>query len=268
MVEEVIHTNSLSIVLKYDKKKYNIEYAKNKNIIILRRLSDNKIIEVFNDKIGFIVQCNTGEQVNFLISDYSRYDENHEVKFKHYTDDGYSDSLHLEEVFNCQSAALSNIRITDSSYIVGIFGDISYIYNLKQISKRFSKIYNDKKVKEFFKDNTLLVSEEIYVRSDVRDILTYGINPETLEIATPIWSELQQRYITVYTQEQVDKLRKELYKKGVFLNGKNLDEITIDFEVKRYLIEIAKQFDGPQSVYTDILEHEVNEKFVKKFVKN
>ena len=55
--------------------------------------------------------------------------------------------------------------------------------------------------------------------------------------------------------------------KGLFLNLENSDEITIYFEVKRYLNEIAKQFDRSQSVYIDAMNSEINEEFVKKFVK-
>ena len=237
-------------------------------MIILRRLSDNKTLEIFSDKIGFIVQCDLRGNTNFLMTDYSEEDKNGNtlLKFKHYTDRNYLDSLLLEKTFDCSCAALSVSRITDSSYLVEQSGYTGCIYNLNKKSKRFKRIYNDQKVKDFFNDNTLLVSEEIsaFFRHDVNDTLTYGINPETFKITTPIWSELQQRYISIYTQEQAKKLMET---KGLFLNLENLDEITIYFEVKKYLNEIAKQFDRPQSVYIDAMNSEINEKFVKKFVK-
>lgn len=266
MFEELIKKDDgITIDLKYDNKKYDIEYVKSKNMIILRRLIDNKILEIFSDKIGFIVQCDLKEQTNFLITDYHEKDKNGNtlLKFKHYIDRSYLDSLLLEKSFDCDSAALSLSRITDSSYLVEQSGYSGCIYNLNQKSKRYKRIYNDQKVNAFFKDNTILVSEEIssFVRHDVNDTLTYGINPETFEITTPIWSELQQRYINVYTEEQANKLKNI---KGSFLN---LDEITIYFEVKRYLNEIAKQFDRPKSVYMDTMDSKVNEEFVKKFVK-
>lgn len=269
MFEELIKKNDGNTIdLKYDKKKYNIEYVKNNNMIILRRLSDNKTLEIFSDKIGFIVQCDLRGNTNFLMTDYSEEDKNVNtlLKFKHYTDRNYLDSLLLEKTFDCSCAALSVSRITDSSYLVEQSGYTGCIYNLNQKSKRFKWIYNDQKVKDFFNDNTLLVSEEIsaFFRHDVNDTLTYGINPETFKITTPIWSELQQRYISIYTQEQAKKLMET---KGLFLNLENLDEITIYFEVKKYLNEIAKQFDRPQSVYIDAMNSEINEKFVKKFVK-
>ena len=70
MFEELIKKDDgITIDLKYDNKKYDIEYVKSKNMIILRRLIDNKILEIFSDKIGFIVQCDLKEQTNFLITD-------------------------------------------------------------------------------------------------------------------------------------------------------------------------------------------------------
>lgn len=65
MVEDIIENENGHIIdLKYDKENYNIEYVKNKNLIILRRLADNKVLEIFSEKIGFIVQCNLGEQTS------------------------------------------------------------------------------------------------------------------------------------------------------------------------------------------------------------
>lgn len=272
MLESIItKDNNSTIDLKYDKGEYSIEYVKNKKLIILRRLTDNQILEVFSDKIGFIVQCNIGKQTNFLVTDYSEENKRGEIlpKFKHYTDSGYSDSLQLKNTFDCASVHLSICRITDASYLVEQSGYSSCIYNLEQKSKRFKRIYNDQKVNEVFNDNTLLVSEEVSasLRCDINDTITYGINPKTFEITTPIWSEFQQRYINIYTQEQVEKLKEKLSKKELFLDSENSDEITIHFEVKGYLNEIAKQFDRPQSVYRDATETKVNEEFVKKFVK-
>lgn len=273
MVEDIIKKENGHIIdLKYDKENYNIEYVKNKNLIILRRLLDNQILEIFSDKIGFIVQCNLGEQTNFLVTDYSEEDRNGItlLKFKHYVDKSYLDSLHLVKSFDCDCANLSFYRITDSSYIVEKSGYTGCIYNLDRKSKCFKRIYDDKKVSKFFNDGTLLVSEEISAtaRNDISDTLTYGINPETFEITTPIWSEEQQRWINVYTREKVERLREELREKGLFLGREDLGEITIYFEVERYLNILAEKIDRPQCVYTDIMRSNVNKDFVKKFVKN
>lgn len=268
MIEEKITTrDKRTIVLKYDKENYSIEYVKNKNIIILRRLLDNQILEIFSDRIGFIVQCNIGEQVNFIVTNYST-DMREKNKLNHYTDRWYLDSLQLEKSFDCDTCGISNVRITDSSYLINQQGHTGCLYNLSQISRRFKRVYNDEKVNKYFKDNTLLVSERFGgLDDDIKDTLTYGINPETFEITTPIWSELQQRSINVYTEEQADKIRDEFAKKGITINIKDLGEFTIYFEVRKYLIEIGKYFDRSKRVYNDVFGHDVNEEFVRKFVK-
>ena len=89
-------------------------------MIILRRLSDNKTLEIFSDKIGFIVQCDLGENTNFLMTDYSEEDKNGNtlLKFKHYIDRSYLDSLLLEKTFDCDCAALSVSRLRIFSMII------------------------------------------------------------------------------------------------------------------------------------------------------
>lgn len=265
-MEELVIINDAgnSIDLKYDGKKYNIEYVKSKRIIILRRLADNRTLEIFSDKIGFIVQYNSEEQTNFLVTAPS---ENGVIEFKHYVDSGYGDSLQLKNSFEGGNKILVLRRITDSSYIVDQSNGTSRLYNLNETSKRFGRIYTDPRVRRFFNDKTVLVSETVYsdYRRDIYDTLTYGVSLETFEITTPIWSELQQRFINVYNKEQVDKLVNE---KGLRFDGISLDEITISYEIKRYLNEIAKQFGEPQSVYTGLMSEEVNKEFVMKFVRN
>lgn len=271
MFEALITTDEgRNIYLKYDKEEYSVEYVKNKNIILLRRLSDNQIKEVFSDKIGFIVQCNKEKKVNFLVTDYSEMEKNGDTKimFKHYIDKNFSDSLCLKEKFECSSISISQCRITDSSYLIEQKHGWS-IYNLDKKTKMFERVYNDEKVKMFFDDNTILVSDkrDASLNFEISDTLTYGINPETLEITTPIWSELQQRWIPIYTQQQVDKLREEEYKNGFYLATQSLGEMTIYFEIQRYLEKIDKQLDKPQNIYLDSRRSKVNEKFIKKFVK-
>ena len=106
-----------------------------------------------------------------------------------------------------------------------------------------------------------MVSER--VQSDLgnlEDTIIYGINPETFEVKTPIWSEMQQRYIPVYTKKQAIELLNILQEQGKCLYLKNLDDLletTIDCEVTRYLTEMQEYFDKP-------LEMD-DEEFIKKF---
>lgn len=235
-------------------------------MIILRRLLDNQILEIFSDKTGFIVQCNSEGKTNFLVSDYSKTNE---IKLKHYTANNSLDFLKLEQSFKCDSIYFSECHITDNAYLVEQWGSYGgSIYNLDKKSKRFNMVYNDPNVNKFFDDHTLLVSEKMsaFTRADIKDTITYGINPETFEITTPIWSELQRRLINIYTKEQVEQLKQKLSKRGLILQRENLDEITIYFELEYYLNELAKYIAKPKSVYKSPFD-KVNEEFIKQFVK-
>lgn len=242
-------------------------------MVILRRLEDNKVLEIFSDKIGFIVEYDTEIETNFIVSDYSEIYNNGDrvTKLKHYIVNKYEDSLQLKESLECDDCNLSKCRITDSSYLIEN-GYTSYIYNLNEKSKRFEFIYKDKKLKDYFSDSTLLVSERRmpFECSYMDDILTYGINPETFEITTPIWSEMQQRLINIYTFEQAQKIKDKYLEKGLILRFKNLGDLTICFEIDEHLQKIEDAlYERLQGVYLDskYFGYEINENFVKQFVK-
>lgn len=265
MFKEIITVDeNTTIDLEYDKEKYSMEYVKTKDMIILRRLKDNQILKIFSDKIGFIVQCDIDQQINFLVSEYS---DTNQSKFKHYIDDNSSNSLYLKNEFDCNSVS----RITNKSYLINeSYYNGTCIYNLKEKSKKFNWVYNNTTIQKIFNDNTVLVSErqEAFLTSEINDTLIYGINPETLEITTSIWSELQQRYIQVYTKEKLDNLKEELQKKGQYINtqNKSIDEITIYFEVTKYLNELSNHFNRPKSTYLYSNNKEM-EDFVKTLKK-
>lgn len=257
------------INLEYDNGEYDVEYVKNKNMIILRRLKDNKVLEVFNDNIGFIAQYNEPQQINFLVSEYLREDDT--VKLKHYVDTGFSDNLYLKNEFDCSSSLLSDCRVTNRSYLIEQNGYSGIIYNLNRKSRRFERIYNEEKINKILDDNVLLVTEKryAYFNNSIQDTLTYGINPESFEIVTRIWSELQQRYIELYTQEELEKLKENIGENLQILSIENykLGQITIQFEVQKYLDELETYLSAPKSVYLDSMQSKVNEEHIKKIIK-
>ena len=269
MVKEAITTEkNQTIHLEYDKEKYNIEYVKSKNAIILRRLWDNTVLEIFNDNVGFIVQSDVFGETNFVVTDHS---EKENVWFKHFIDRKYSDKLILRNKFTCDSVHLEECRITDSSFIVEQCGYAASEYNLDKTWRRFDRIYNDKKISKIVGEGILMVSEKkrAFVNSDVEDTITYGINPETYEIVTPIWSEMQQRYISVYTTNQMDKIKEKLAKEHKLIDTENvsLSDITIHFEIENYLNVVAYHFERNDTIYLDGFDSKVNEDFVKKFIR-
>lgn len=257
--------------VEYNNKEYNIEYD-NKDNVILKRLSDNKILDVFSDReLTFIVQYKTETEGNFLVTTYFKKEDKSEkdlFRFSHYTTLNTRRSfteLDLKNCFDCYFINQDTDRITDKTFLIRQ-PEANFIYNIEKQtkSKNFNYVYLNGNVRKYFKDNTILV-DEVVIQQEIIDTLTYGINPETFKITTPIWSSLQQRFINIYTKEQVEKIQKELLEKVSLVNNENLDEITIYFEVIKYLERLYTQFSIPNKVYID--NNKVNEEFVRKFVK-
>ena len=87
-----------TIYLSYDREKYDIEYVYAKHAIILKRLSTNNVttLEIFDDRIVFIIQINTEGRENFVLSDYHMNTNGHEsVNLKHYIYRTYNETLKL-----------------------------------------------------------------------------------------------------------------------------------------------------------------------------
>ncbi len=257
--------NGRSIVLEYDNEKYEIEYVEDAKVVILRDLLKNKTLKVWSDAIGFIKQVDMDGKTNFVMTEYMK--DKDKAILRHYTVEEYWDSLRLVNEFECSTISLKTCCVTDKSYLIEQRSYGSSIYNLSQESRLFYRVYNDEAVKKYFGDNTLMVSErkKAFQRGDINDTITYGINPETFKIITPIWSEHQQRYIEVYTEEQVEKIKE----RGIFYNDRcSLEELTIKLEIEHYLNELSYYLPKPQSIYLDGYSEEVvNEEFVKHFVK-
>ncbi len=266
VIEKRGGSNCIDIVLEYDKERYNIELANAEEKIILRRLSDKKIIKIFDCNLGFIVQIDKEEETYFVVSSFSK--KKHKCFLDHYIEDG--DSLSLENKLECDSTHLEDLRLSDRSFLVGRHRD-KYIYNLEKVSKSFDNVYNDDKIKKYFSDNTILVSRKVYSKSnsEITDTITYGVNPETFEGTTPIWSVLQRRSIPIYTEKQIDEIEERENEKGNnFPNrGKyNDSEITIYYEIEEPLYEIGMYFDKPEGIYRDY-NQKVNEKLIRRLIK-
>lgn len=275
--------NFRDIDIEFDEKRYSIEYFKAEGKILLKRLSDNKIIKIFDDHLGFIVQVDNDNKTHFLVSSYGKTQLDN-IKLEHYVDYEYNDKLELYTKFENDSIALSKIRLLDNVFIVEKDSSGANLYNLKNYSQRFEKIYRDRRIKALFgiDNNTIMVSQIIKANLDAKaygeityslnpicDYITYGINPETYELTTPIWSEDQQRYIPIYNEEQLSKVEKQkIVQFGYnYLNRKNYSvrEIMIELEVRRYLNERYACTEQPKSMYTD--DNQINEEFVRSFIK-
>ena len=98
---EIAVGRNKTVYLEYNNEEYDIEYVENKNVFILRRLKDNKVLEIFGDKIGFIVQVNSYGVSNFVTTKYS--EDKEEIKFKHYIDRSSYDDFKLINEIDCDN---------------------------------------------------------------------------------------------------------------------------------------------------------------------
>lgn len=269
--KEIAVGRNKTVYLEYDNKEYDIEYVENKNVFILRRLKDNKVLEILSDKIGFIVQVNSYGVSNFVTTEYS--EDKEEIKFKHYIDRSSWDEFKLMNQIVCDNIFISS-RVSDNSYIVEQNGYSGSVYCLNGSMRKYDHIYNDKRINEIIGDNVLMVSKVKRALGDssLTDTITYGINPENFEIVTPIWSELQQRSIVVdkYSEDKERELRKKLFGENSYVAitcQEDLDNRAIYVEVQHYLNELSRHLNRTDKVYKDVMEDEVNIDFIKKFVR-
>jgi hypothetical protein len=246
---------------EYDHEKYLIEKVTTstspvKTMTVIRRILTNEIIGVLTDEdIRFIVQSNESEATNFIVSSYV----DGKNKLSHFVD--FGDQLVLKNEFISETMDIKKNRLTNSSFIISQ-SDYSYIYNLDKKSDNYDYIYNDERISNKLNNNAVMVKQKLtsYYNEFVSDTIYYGINPETFDIVTPIWSELQQRLIDVYTDQKVLELANKRF-------DQSLSEITISNEIVKYLDILGKYLDKPNEIYLDNFEGEINTNFVKKFIK-
>ena len=93
-----------------------------------------------------------------------------------------------------------------------------------------------------------MVTEELKSSKKAIDRITYGIDVNTFEATTPIYSELEQRFINVYSEEEMTKLEKKAGIMNPYGRGE-LTRRTINYEIMRYLDIIAYYFDKDESMY-------------------
>ena len=233
-------------ILLYDEKEYEIEeipssllwFKEVRNVFKLKRVSDGVVLQTFIGNFSKIIEIKKDECNHFLSidNDYKKCIVKHEKDLR-------KDWLELVGIYNCNSCT----QIYDDLFYLDMGEDNIHLYNLRELSKPFSEIYTDKDICELMGKNVILVSEKKKSEYDknVIDTITYGINPNTYEIVTPIWSDLQQRNINI--QNASNQLKDEIIKK----------------EIQAPLDDKAKNMKSGLSVYTST--GEINKEFVKRF---
>lgn len=243
------------IYLEYDETEYEIEELHHQRKFILKRVKDGQILHVFEDNLAFIIEEakeNNQNPDNFIVS---QTDKNNKSEILHYEAYGYKNKLLLKKSIPVSNLKYEGIRIKKGLYVIddSYYSSTHLLYNLKDIKTvKESYVYPNfsKSVSKILGDNVIMVRDVIGPVRGVSDTITYGIDSKTFSIVTPIWSDLQQRFINILTEEDIKNKKIPEYLKGL-----SCEDLTMREEVKKYIEKLADYLDEiekqNESKYTD-----------------
>ena len=231
MVREIIKLDEKrrqnDIQLEYDEEKFEIIYVENLRKIVLKRKTDNAVLAIFDDNIGFLIEHDIYGSTHFVISDANDYKEEG-IRLKHYRMG--EDGLYLVYVKSIDDPRECACRIKDHYYIV------------------------KKEILEQFEEPVLLVTD-VCKWGMLEDKITYGINLDTYDVVTPIYSKLQQRMIPLRTKDWLNR--------SLPSNAKG--PVTIHTDILPTLRRLDDYLEEPWELYNQ--DGQVNQEFVRKFTK-
>ena len=275
--------------LEYDENEYEIEYFGKEidvsepwegrrfikeNYFIVKNVKENKIINVFTGDISDIIQFKKDENNYFVVVSYPDKESSHSL-ITTYIDEGFD----MPEIFKKEIAQCT--RVSDHTFFLQLEGMNFALYNGEKFKKGFRTICacpsDYEKIKDVYGEDVLFVEEKLRPRyvldgADIDDIITYGVDVDTLEIKTPIWSEIQQRYIKLLSEEEIEKREENYRKKNInakaVYKSDSIGDKTIGLEVQLPLEEISLMMGRRPSIgaYVDGFgDKEKNKEFVKGF---
>ena len=237
----------------YDKEKYDF-------------INDGNAIKVKNKKIGKYIakfytyglkeirQVTKNNQTHFLLLD-------EDDTLTHYIVSG----IKIEMVKMTQAYEFT--ELTDTCYKF-YDGENAVLYSLDKESY-YDEIYTDT-----LENDVVLVERNIQhdELKELNDRLIYGVDINTHEIKTPMWSRMQQRMINLYNEEEKKKWCRE--HGGLWYTQSN--DVILNSDIISTLNEIANRLPLPKrddipsdyslvddEVYDD--EGYINKEFVKRF---
>ena len=224
--------------VKYDNTKYKID-CDGKSITIRRASDDNELEKIYiSSYTPYITQVNKNGKTHFIII---RADHNlNGVYLMDYVDtkgklerDYYTDS--------------SNVRkINDSLYLIDYATEEknkTSIYNLEFESEIHEYIRGLKNEDLHLDENYIMVVDKIVGKKDeedeneeiFEDYLTYGIDLDTYEIVTPIYSSFHKEYFNMDSTECFEEamrinVKTQEKRKSLYIGGKYNQEFANTFK--------------------------------------
>lgn len=210
-----IGPNKVGIPCLYDEEKYAIEYNQANDVVIIRTAKEFKILKIFKPTINFVEQVEVRGTSYFVVSDY--------VEKKPYSN--YSSLLKFyligeeylieKDELACElnDTNYEYIHLAPGSYVIEQYGIGGRIYSMHAKAKtvNFEKIFNINNRDQFkpisnYDLDTVFVERKMYSHvPEICDFVIYGIDPKTLKIKTSIYSFNQDRFIPLFTKEEIRK---------------------------------------------------------------
>ena len=251
-------------IFEYNEDKYEIDYSKNQGIIILRKRCSNEILKVFDNNTTFILEYDNNSITNFLVGEkLNKF--NNEGKLYHYIEE--NNKLFTFLISKLDTTILDKCRITDNTFITkeGHCENKYALYNIeKGILRTFNSFIKNDEINELVRNNKLFIKEvrnpDKKNNTGYSDTLTYLIDTDNFEVCSKIWSNLEQRFIRIYTKEEAIE---EYSKAGININlNKNLEELTKELEIDNYIKKLNNYLE-----LQDIQKNKnVNKEFILKFI--
>ena len=252
----VIKNKDHDIEFEYDESKYKFEHfttgetKEPKDVVVIRNKDTNEILHIFDGRISFVSQQydKVHHRNSFIVG---RIFGDFKDKMDHYIE--YDNKLRKDKTFNLNLLSYfpEQVKINNSSYIY--MDDKKFrIFNLDRSSDSFDHIYNPNWNSRVYKEdlvktigeNTVIV-EQTHKMGLYQDEITYGIDANTFEIKTPIWSKLQGKIIQLYDKEKA----KEYIKKHQYMctHIYGVSDISDDFAGQTTIIaEVIGYLDNLQ----------------------
>ena len=221
---------NINFDVTYDKNKYNMEYRLVENddydydddtddyisydeYVEIVRLSDNRVIGKvdISGRLKSITQLYKNEETHFIVTEYSCI---RGITVEDYVEKDCN--LEFNNNFNCDDMK----NINDTCFALTLPNDEgTTLYNLNTVSKPHSEVfYEGEEAEARMKENYIMVEDKVVAEDnpDLVDYLTYGIDLDTFEIVTPIYSSFHKEYFNMDNTE--------CFKEAIEINAKTQEK--------------------------------------------
>ena len=202
--------NIRNVQINYNDKLYNIVYNANNNSIILESKNTNIKLETKIDNLNYIYQVDSD---NFILS---KKENKYKSSFEHIE---FVDGIfHTKFYHICKTNSHKHVHILDDVYLLKIDSYNHLLYNYK--TRKIRTISNasfivDKNVS--YNNNTIICVKQKINYKKISDTLYFNIDSSSLENIDDIYSELQDKTIKIYKENEINKAIKDDYENRLSL---------------------------------------------------